>query len=130
MADAFAQIYDLNRINAVGDPLRSWDNIQLECMLNKLKPAHTIIIWEVTGPEFDKSFNFEYDSIPSDDLSHIEGSFDRGLSGEGDFDSSFNIAFHKNRRKGFSSAFDIYRGGAFNFKAFSNAFDRASEETI
>jgi uncharacterized protein YmfQ (DUF2313 family) len=34
---------------AAGDPLASWGNLVLECIINRLKPAHTIAIFTYTG---------------------------------------------------------------------------------
>lgn len=32
-------------VNAAGDPLATWGNERLECLINKLKPAHTHVIF-------------------------------------------------------------------------------------
>lgn len=37
--------------SVVGDPLRSWGNSTLECRLNLIKPAHTIIIFSYPSAE-------------------------------------------------------------------------------
>jgi uncharacterized protein YmfQ (DUF2313 family) len=34
--------------SAVGDALREWGNDRLECVMNKLKPAHTVVIFSYT----------------------------------------------------------------------------------
>lgn len=31
--------------STVGDPLRSWGNVLLECLLTRLKPAHTVVLF-------------------------------------------------------------------------------------
>ena len=33
-------------VSATGDALRSWGQTRLECLLNRLKPAHTILLFE------------------------------------------------------------------------------------
>lgn len=34
--------------NRVGDPLRRWSGFLLPCIFNRLKPAHTLIFWELS----------------------------------------------------------------------------------
>lgn len=77
----------------------SFDN--LECLFNKLKPAHTKLLFDLVGPAFDKAFDFSFDSLPSDEIGSLEGAFDRG----------------------FSQAFDVANGGAFSKDAFDNSFN-------
>jgi uncharacterized protein YmfQ (DUF2313 family) len=36
-------------LSTVGDPLASWGNDMLECYLNKIKPAHTILLFGYGG---------------------------------------------------------------------------------
>jgi uncharacterized protein YmfQ (DUF2313 family) len=33
-------------LSAVGDPLATWGNTELECRLNSIKPAHTILLFQ------------------------------------------------------------------------------------
>jgi uncharacterized protein YmfQ (DUF2313 family) len=33
-------------VNRVGDPLRRWGSFLLPCIFERLKPAHTFILWE------------------------------------------------------------------------------------
>jgi uncharacterized protein YmfQ (DUF2313 family) len=35
--------------DAAGEPLAEWDSTVLQCELNRLKPAHTILIWNYVG---------------------------------------------------------------------------------
>lgn len=37
-------------LNTVGQPLRFWGDLELECLLNQIKPAHTAIIFEYIDP--------------------------------------------------------------------------------
>lgn len=39
-------------IGRAGEPLRAWGNSQLECVLNKWKPAHTMIIFDYGDLEY------------------------------------------------------------------------------
>ena len=38
-------IYFRDSISSAGDPLATWGNTRLECVINKLKPAHTVAIF-------------------------------------------------------------------------------------
>jgi uncharacterized protein YmfQ (DUF2313 family) len=85
-----------------GDPIKFLPGFDLlKCIFAKLKPAHTVIIWNVTGPAFSKAFSNAFDSIPSDDASFLQGAFNRE----------------------FSSAFDVRYGGAFG-KGFGGGFNK------
>lgn len=72
------------------------------CVLNKYKPAHTIIIWNYFGPEFSAAFNNAFNAIPSDDTAWLQGAFTRAFGeafdvyyGGGEFDNAFDSAFYK-----------------------------------
>jgi uncharacterized protein YmfQ (DUF2313 family) len=45
---ALATISQLSVTDPVGDPLASWGNVLLECVLTRLKPAHTIVLFNRT----------------------------------------------------------------------------------
>lgn len=78
----------------------SFDN--LECLFNKLKPAHTRLLFDLVGPEFNKAFDFSFDSLPSDEIGSLEGAFGRG----------------------FGQGFDVANGGAFSKDDFGEGFNR------
>jgi uncharacterized protein YmfQ (DUF2313 family) len=87
-----------------GDPLIKVAGIDtLICLLNKYKPAHTIIKYVLDGYEFDSAFSNAFDSYPTTTTTDwLEGAFNK----------SFGIAF------------DVHYGGAFNWDAFSSSFDK------
>jgi len=64
------------------------DSGPLVCFLNKYKPAHTHIIYELVGVEFSSAFSTAFDAIPSDSIAYNQGAFS----------------------KSYSSAFDVYLG--------------------
>lgn len=41
--------------SAAGEPLRSWGNDRLECKINQLKPAHTIVIFSYGSAEVEET---------------------------------------------------------------------------
>ena len=84
-----------------GDPICQIIGIDtLICFIEKYKPAHTVVVFILEGPEFDQAFDISFKSLyPEQDTS---GSFDRG----------FNVSF------------DVYYGGAFEFMAFDNSFNK------
>jgi uncharacterized protein YmfQ (DUF2313 family) len=43
--------------NTAGQPLRIWGNSVLECLINELKPAHTVVIFEYVDPFLLDSIN-------------------------------------------------------------------------
>lgn len=77
----------------------------MQCILNRIKPAHTRLIFGYYLYAFDESFNSAFNSIPS---GGIEGTV---------YEGAFSRAF--------SAAFDTYYGGgAFEFTAFGDGFDK------
>lgn len=85
-----------------GDPLiRVPGFAQLECFLNKIKPAHTVIDFIFNGPAFDRGFGNAFDNQTPDNLD-IDGAFDRE----------------------FSTDFDIFLGGEFDQHAYDSSFSR------
>jgi len=71
------------------------------CLIQRFKPAHTIVDSVVVGPPFSIEFDTSFDSIPSDGLTSFSGAF-------------LGYAF--------SSAFDVLIGGAFSKDAFDSNF--------
>ena len=71
------------------------------CLIQKYKPAHTIVNSTISGPDFSIAFGDSFDSIPSDALTSFSGAF-----------SGYP----------FSSAFDVLIGGAFSKDAFDSNF--------
>lgn len=58
-------------LSAAGEPLRSWGNSALECKINQLKPAHTLVIFSYGGIEAqelylaaDRMFYFANYTLP------------------------------------------------------------------
>jgi len=95
-------IYFLAGSGAAGDPLVRYPSLGLlECTINKYKPGHTTVNFIYTGPEFDQGFDNSFNSVPSEELEHLEGSFFRS----------------------FSNAFDVAYGGDFG-RGFDNNFNR------
>ena len=37
-------------LNTVGQPLRQWFNLELECLFNEIKPAHTFVFFNYIDP--------------------------------------------------------------------------------
>ncbi len=50
-APAETVIYFRAGLSAAGEPLASWGNAPLECKINQLKPAHTMVIFSYGLPE-------------------------------------------------------------------------------
>ena len=86
-----------------GDPLVYVPGFELlSCVLNKYKPAHTILEVVGTGAAFDRSFGPSFLSLSSSGDDYLTGPFDKG----------YNISF------------DFRRGGGFDFDNFGNGFDK------
>ncbi len=100
----FPIIYFISGASESGDPLISTgiDATPLICYLEKLKPAHTIVIYQYIGPSFSTDFSVDFDSIPTSSTAYLEGAFS----------------------KAFSSDFDRRVGGGFDRDEFSIDFDR------
>lgn len=45
---ALASVFELTAIDSVDDPLASWSNVALECVFNRLKPAHSTVLFAYT----------------------------------------------------------------------------------
>lgn len=75
------------------------DYPDLECILNKLRPAHTVALFRIYGPGFSNGFSSGFNAMPAADLTI--GGFS----------------------KGFSKGFNVHYGGGFN-AGFNNGFDK------
>lgn len=85
-----------------GDPLAYIPGTSsLICMLNKYKPAHTVLTFDYDGPGFDTGFDSGFDSMPSGNEDYLTGGFS----------------------KGFSLGFDVCLGGGFSKDGFDSGFD-------
>ena len=80
------------------DPFTSYSD--LACLLEKLKPAHTVLLTRVYGPGFSNGFSNGFDAMPAADLT--KGGFSTGF-GEG---------------------FDVFYGGGFEGTGFADGFDK------
>jgi len=85
------------------DSMYSADIETLYCIIRGLKPAHSTVIFDFIGPDYDEAFALGFDSLPSDFAYYLEGSFGFG----------------------FSIAFDINHGGEFDFDMFGNGFGKS-----
>lgn len=74
----------------------------LECILNRYKPAHTTLIFDYTGPAFDRAFDLSFDSLQSEE-SYLQGAF----------------------MYAFGAGFDVHYGGSFDNDAFGVGFKRS-----
>jgi len=72
------------------------------CQFNKYKPAHTVLIFDYDGPEFDLAFSSAFDAFVSGSIEYLEGPFSQG----------------------FSLGFDVCLGGSFDFHAFGISFKK------
>jgi len=96
-------VYFLSGSSQSGDSLASIaGTAPMICILNKYKPAHTILIFDFDGPAFDWAFSEAFDSF-------FQGSSIEDFT-EGAYYQSFD------------SAFDVMYGGAFNRDAFGAGF--------
>lgn len=80
------------------NPFTSYSD--LACLLEKIKPAHTILLTQFYGPAFNNAFSSAFDAMPAAELT-------RG---------AFSTAF--------DTSFDVFFGGDFEGTAFSDAFDK------
>jgi uncharacterized protein YmfQ (DUF2313 family) len=86
-----------------GDPLQTaLQGNEVVCLLRRLKPGHTQLIFQLVGPAFDKGYDSGFDSLRSDSGDYLDGAYSQA----------------------FSLAYDVNHGGAFDKDAFDNAFDR------
>ncbi len=96
-------IYFICGSSQSGDPLQFIPGTEsLMCILNKYKPGHTVLTFDVDGIEFGIGYNSAFDSVPSGAESYLVGAFGRG----------------------FGSGFDVYWGGAFAAIEFGPGYKR------
>jgi uncharacterized protein YmfQ (DUF2313 family) len=97
-----------------GDPLTFIPPaVYLECIINRLKPAHTVANFVYSNYAFDENFGPGFDSLYKKDTDYMEGAFNK----------EFNLEY------------DVRYGGAFGMKEwgygpeFDNSFDRMMVRT-
>jgi len=90
-------------ISASGDQLiHIGGTTELQCIFNKYKPAHNVLIWNYYGNAFSTAFSSDFDAVPSGDEAFVSGAFSRAFDnsfsryiGGGEFDNAFNNDFYK-----------------------------------
>jgi len=96
-------IYFTSGNSQSGDLLQQINYIDyLLCKLNQLKPAHTKIIYNYMGSEFNEAFSSAFDSVPSGSDDYLSGAFNQ----------SFGLGF------------DVHLGGSFDSDSFSSDFSQ------
>ncbi len=91
----------------------------------RLKPAHTRVLFDFWGIEFDRSFSRDFNSIPTNDDSIPCYEFDYAFSTEFTALHTYDGIYLTGAfDKAFSIAFDSYAGGAFNYDEFSDDFSK------
>jgi uncharacterized protein YmfQ (DUF2313 family) len=96
---------------------------RLIAKINKIKPAHTIALYDFYGAGFSRGFSIGYNRIPSYDNSWIELGFGRGFSNG--FANAYDydgVNYVGGFSQGFNIGFDRKSGGGFKYNAFSTAF--------
>lgn len=89
--------------SAAGDQLAKRVVLEsLQCLINRYKPGHTVVLFEETGPGFDQGFSQGFQALAAQGAGYLAGGFD----------------------KGFSIGFDVNWGGGFDYSSFSSGFDR------
>jgi uncharacterized protein YmfQ (DUF2313 family) len=93
--------------------------------INKVKPAHTKVLFDFVNASFSRGFNKGFKSIPHYDNSWSNHSFGRGFnngfSNAYDYDGINYIGgFHH----GFNLGFDRHSGGGINYHGFNTGFKR------
>lgn len=101
------------------------DLIILQNKINTFKPAHTVALFNYSGPAYSRGFNRGFNSIPSFDGTFYPGGFDPGFSNGFKnniyYDGTYLIGGFNS---GFRLGFNAYNGGAFFKDGFSSAFRR------
>ena len=86
-------------LGSSGDPLAKIPGTELlTCILNKVKPAHTVLIYRLVGPAFDSGFSTGFDALQVDQ-SNLYGGFDVGFS------NGFTVGHGGGFSDGFDSGF-------------------------
>ena len=102
-----------------------WNISQLIFDITRLKPGHTVVLFDFYGAEFSRAFSRDFNSIREYDGSWWPGSF--GSEFSDDFANAYGydgVNFIGAFSKDFSLDFDRHTGGGFNFDNFSNAFSK------
>jgi uncharacterized protein YmfQ (DUF2313 family) len=93
--------------------------------IKRVKPAHTMVLFDFVNAGYSRGFNKGFKSIPHYDNSWDGLDFDRG------FNNGFSNAYDYDGvdyvggfNQGFSIAYDRYSGGAYNNNGFSIGFIR------
>ncbi len=81
------------------DPIGS----DLEVVLERLKPAHTELIFRIIGPGFTRGFSTGFDAMPAL--------------------TAAQLAVGGYRWRGFTTGFDLKYGGGFRYGAFTRGFN-------
>ena len=93
----------MSGLAVAGDPLQKVTDLleTIFCFANKYKPAHTVLITEISGPGFATGFDLGFDSLPSQSIDYLSGGFTQGFSLGfnvnlgGPFDNGFTVGFEK-----------------------------------
>ncbi len=61
----YIAIHDMTCEDPSDSPLRSWQSTELQCRINKLKPAHTVALmnWTMTQPQIDVVLAYGRDDV-------------------------------------------------------------------
>ncbi len=61
----YIAIHDMTCEDPSDSPLRSWQSTELQCRINKLKPAHTVALmnWTMTQPQIDVVLTYGRDDV-------------------------------------------------------------------
>lgn len=88
-------VYFTSGSSVSGDPLIKVTGLDtLICLISKYKPAHTIVLYNLDGYEFDTAFSNAFDSYPTTTTTDwLEGAFGKEFSL--DFDVNYGGAFDK-----------------------------------
>ena len=113
-----------NDVNFINEIIELTKTSYLMTETKRLKPAHTTVLFDFYHKEFDRSFDFSFDSQPVfDDYVYpieFESAFSEDFTAPrvytgnyfvGAFDKSFNLSF------------DSYVGGSFSRDSFDSSFD-------
>lgn len=113
-------------INIPDDPNDlKWNISQLIFEITRLKPGHTMVLFDFYGAGYSRGFSRGFNSIREYDGSWWPGSF--GSEFSDDYANAYGydgVNFIGAFSQAFSLAFDRHTGGGFNFDNFSNAFSK------
>ncbi len=91
---------------------------------NKIKPAHTIALFDYHNVGFSRGFDWGFEAVPVNDntfpIPAFDYSFDSGFA-VGNEDGKYLIGGFD---KGFNLGFDVHFGGGFSFGGFDDGFLR------